>query len=350
MKPRSPLNIFKLVMMLQGSKYGITLNNIEEEFECSRRTAQRMLSDVHVEIPPDQWIEKTYWGEPKRWRIEGQPLRVFMDLTATELDALNTSINYLRANGQEATADDLSSLETKVRNFAVAKEDWDNASSPFKKKSQNKIGSSLAKEERDAENLAELKGYALRPGPRFVLEQNHIETIEAAIAATQVLYVAYHEVGHNEPAVQNICPFGFLIGRFTYLIAFPNRRPKAMRLYRMDQFSSILALDTIFKRPINITIEDVVAKSFGAEIEEPRRIKWRFSAKASKEAEKFQFHPSQKVKKLSNGKLDVEFTAGGLKEMCWELFQWGDSVEILEPRELKEEMVRQLSAASRISG
>jgi predicted DNA-binding transcriptional regulator YafY len=30
----------------------------------------------------------------------------------------------------------------------------------------------------------------------------------------------------------------------------------------------------------------------------------------------------------------VEFTAGGLREMCWHLFTWGGEVEIVRPKRL----------------
>ena len=34
------------------------------------------------------------------------------------------------------------------------------------------------------------------------------------------------------------------------------------------------------------------------------------------------------------------FTAKGSVEMCWELFQWGREVEIVEPERLKREYIR----------
>ena len=48
------------------------------------------------------------------------------------------------------------------------------------------------------------------------------------------------------------------------------------------------------------------------------------------------FHPSQKIEIQDDGSSIVTFKAGGKLEMCWHLFTWGDSVEILEPQELKD--------------
>jgi predicted DNA-binding transcriptional regulator YafY len=37
-----------------------------------------------------------------------------------------------------------------------------------------------------------------------------------------------------------------------------------------------------------------------------------------------------------DGCLRVEFTASGWIEMIWHLYQWGDQVEIVSPRKLKQ--------------
>jgi predicted DNA-binding transcriptional regulator YafY len=44
-----------------------------------------------------------------------------------------------------------------------------------------------------------------------------------------------------------------------------------------------------------------------------------------------------------DGSLNVRFRAGGMLEMCWHLFRWGDQVEVLAPyglRKLYGEMLR----------
>jgi predicted DNA-binding transcriptional regulator YafY len=82
-------------------------------------------------------------------------------------------------------------------------------------------------------------------------------------------------------------------------------------------------------------------QSFGAYFgEEPLSVVWRFSPSKADEAEKFIFHPSQTQERQSDGSLLVSFTAKGSMEMCWELFQWGRDVEIVEPERLKREYVR----------
>ena len=63
---------------------------------------------------------------------------------------------------------------------------------------------------------------------------------------------------------------------------------------------------------------------------------WRFTPSAARQAEGFSFHPTQTVEQEPDGSLVVRFRAAGLLEMCWHLYMWGDSVEVISPPELAE--------------
>ena len=47
------------------------------------------------------------------------------------------------------------------------------------------------------------------------------------------------------------------------------------------------------------------------------------------------FHPDQAIESNDDGSLTVRFEAGGIDEMCWHLFTWGESVTIQEPLGLR---------------
>jgi predicted DNA-binding transcriptional regulator YafY len=72
---------------------------------------------------------------------------------------------------------------------------------------------------------------------------------------------------------------------------------------------------------------------------------WRFTPEAAPDARLYLFHPTQVMTDEPDGSLNVSFRAGGLREMCWHLFRWGDQVEILSPPELRAAMVAQADGA-----
>ena len=46
----------------------------------------------------------------------------------------------------------------------------------------------------------------------------------------------------------------------------------------------------------------------------------------------------------------ARFSAGGMRELAWHLFTWGDKVEILAPERLKTMMREELAVAARAHG
>ena len=80
------------------------------------------------------------------------------------------------------------------------------------------------------------------------------------------------------------------------------------------------------------------AQSFGVFRESPHDVAWRFKPDVAGIAREYLFHPSQRMEEAADGSLIVRFSAGGLLEMCWHLYTWGDGVEVLAPSALKERM------------
>ena len=55
------------------------------------------------------------------------------------------------------------------------------------------------------------------------------------------------------------------------------------------------------------------------------------------------WHPTQRVKKLTGGSVEVTLNAGGLDEIAWWVLSWGKEAKVLSPPELVKIMTEQLS-------
>ena len=94
-------------------------------------------------------------------------------------------------------------------------------------------------------------------------------------------------------------------------------------------------------------------RSFGTFQEKPVQVVLRFNPAAARDASAFLFHPTQSIEKNPDGSLTVRFKAGGIDEMCWHLFTWGDSVTVEKPARLRRrlaEMCAALAGHHRIRG
>ena len=59
----------------------------------------------------------------------------------------------------------------------------------------------------------------------------------------------------------------------------------------------------------------------------------------------WRFHANQTVELQPDGSVLVRFAASGMLELSWHLFTWGDKLEVLEPKVLRDTMVEQLQLA-----
>ena len=95
--------------------------------------------------------------------------------------------------------------------------------------------------------------------------------------------------------------------------------------------SELRLSDETFERDPEFDLKRYAKGSFGTFQEKPVDVLLRFAAVAARDASTFIFHPDQSMEASEDGSLTVRFRAGGLDEMCWHLFTWGENVCIEKP-------------------
>lgn len=315
-------NLLKLAVDLQGTRLGMSLQDIQARFDISRRTAERMRDALERLFPQ---LEQANPGEiPKRWRLPFGVVNGLVAFTADELAELHGAISVLRRKNLHGPAEVLERMSAKVR--ALIR------------------GDQLRKLEPDIEALLEAEGLAMRPGPRPSIDPVVIANLREAVKACRKVRIHYRGRETEKLSRQIVCPYGFLYGNRHYLVAY-SMNP-SIREYRLFSLSNIVQADVTewsYVRRADFSLSAYAERSFGVFQEEPFDVVWRFSPEAARDAREFVFHPTQTLENEPDGSLIVKFRAGGVREMCWHLFTWGDAVEVLEPRHLREELDRMRS-------
>jgi predicted DNA-binding transcriptional regulator YafY len=312
-----------LLLELGAAHAGLSVADIMERFGVSRRTAERMLAAAGRLLPLeelDAWEDRR-----KRWRIKRLP-PVLSALAVDELAAFQLAATGFDRDGLSGQATALRTLETKLRAALAASE-----------------ASRLAP---DLEALTEAEGFALRPGPRQQISPVVFDTLRYAVKARRKVRIDYRYRGSGRTGYQTVHPYGFLYGSRHYLVAFSEApRAQDVRMFVLINIIAATLLDARFVPRADFSLKAFAERSFGVFQESQVRVAWKFSPRAAPDARTYVFHPNQTVTDLPDGGVLVEFTAGGLREMCWHLFTWGGEVEIVRPKQLsammREELARQ---------
>jgi predicted DNA-binding transcriptional regulator YafY len=113
----------------------------------------------------------------------------------------------------------------------------------------------------------------------------------------------------------------------------------AHRVIRLE-----LLLDTFVVHP-TIDLDRYRNEAFGVIWEEPVKVVLRFGADQAPYVAERQWHPSQEIKWLPDGGLELSFRAGGMFEIRRWILGWGDAVEVIAPMTLRTEIRSALTQA-----
>lgn len=311
-------DLVRLAMQMQGRADGLSLDDIGETFEVSRRTAERMRDAIRDAFPQTEELVEP--GGRKRWRLPPGTAGRLADPNVNDIAALHRGAELARQSGDLTTADQLDTLSDRLR-----------ARLPGPKRAQL---------EPDIAALLEADGVALRPGPRERIPNDTLNTLREAILAG-----VWIDVDHRARATgllsrnARLGPLAMLLGEGRqYLVAYSDYA-QDVRLFALAGFERIEPTEDVFERPENFDLSAWMQRSFGIWQEEVYDIAWRFTPETATDARLYLFHPTQVMTDEPDGSLTVSFRAGGLREMCWHLFRWGDQVEIISPPELRDAMI-----------
>jgi predicted DNA-binding transcriptional regulator YafY len=324
MRKEPATRLLQLARLFAAEPAGISLDEIAEKFVVGRRTAERM-RDAVAEVFPQ--LEEIEGDRPKRWRLPNGLSGVFREPLADELAALHGVARRLEREGVRESATLLESLASKIE--ASLK--------PARRRT-------LAP---DIEALLEAEGFVSRPGPRPVIAPQIFAQIREALLTGRRLAFSYRSESAEASAYREVVPYGLPYGHRVYLVAaFPWAEEPVN--YRLDRMSDVRPSEATGTRPRDFNLDAYAARSFAAFQEEPHDVVLRFSPKVADDVAAFQFHPTQTLTREPDGSTIVSFRAGGLRELAWHLFTWGDAVRIEAPKELRAVMVDLLSMAGKL--
>ena len=316
-------DIVRLAIHLQGHRGGLTIADIQDEFSVSRRTAERMRDAVEAAFGPLEVVDADTGDRRIRWRLQARALPPFIRISPEELAELEATAGSLERTGLEERAGGLRDLATKLR-------------AALRRHSAEEFDSALA-------TLMEAEGFAMRAGPRESLEEGLLSLLRNAIKAGRVVEFDYLAQWTGRRSRQRVQPYGVLYGNRAFLVGQTDWA-NDMRLWRLANMSEARITAETFERDQMFDLRSYAKRSFGTFQEEPVEVALRFDPSVAPDVTAFLFHPDQSVSENDDGSLTVRFTAGGINEMCWHLFTWGDSVTVEGPKALRQRLAQMCSA------
>ena len=303
-------DILDLAIFMGSKIQGVTISEIAERYNVSRRTAERMRDSLTCIFPQIDEIETN--DTQKHWGFTNFSLTNLISFTPKEMANLE-QLQHLTSSTEmqeelERTLDKIKALNRK----------------------------NITSLENNIELILQTEGFAVRQIPQYKIDVKTFDIIREAVQKSRVVTGLYH--GKN----REIEPLGIIYGEKIYLVAREKAKGDGIYNYLLHKFENLSLTDKIFDRA-DFNLQEHSNKSFGVYQGEVLDVKLSFAPNVVSEAKNFNFHPTQKMKEEKDGSLTVSFKACGNREIIWHVFRWGADCRILSPKSLQKEYIEYLS-------
>ena len=314
--------IIDLARRMAASAEGMTLDDIANDLDVGRRTAERLRDAVGLLFPT---MEEMSDPPNKRWRIRGGLSAFEQAPTTAELAELSNASRRLRTDGEPARAAQLESLERKIK-------------SAVRSTTLNRLAP-------DLEALVRAETIAVQAGPRPTADEAMLAEIRSAVLAGSALAFVYSRPG-AEARRRAVAPCGLMFGRANYLVA-ADLTSQRIQTFRLDRMSAVEALGQPASPPEDFDLAAFASQSFGIYQDAVEDVVLEIAPEGAAEARAWRWHPTQIIEDRPDGSVIVRFTASGMRELAWHLFSWSGQARILAPERLKAVMAAELEAGRR---
>jgi predicted DNA-binding transcriptional regulator YafY len=311
---------------------GATMVELGEALDVDRRTAYRM-RDTLEELGFPLYEDSSSLDGKKRYRFEESYLKKLpnlslpgMSLSLSELIALY----FIRGNGKLFKGTD---IERKVE-------------SAFKKL-DTFMPEGLAKKLEKVKTL-------FVPTTKFAKDysdkQEIIETLTDAIFRQRTCLVEYHSFWDDKIKGFKIDPLRFFeqdggLYLFVKATTFGN-----IRVLAVERIIKLTITEATFTPPEDFDPDALLENAFSIVYDEPVVVRIRFSADRARYIKERSWAKEQIITDNEDGSIILELKTSGWFDVKKWILSFGAEAELLEPVELRREIIEELSGAQRLYG
>lgn len=306
-------DILDMAIFMSSKPLGVTLDDISERYNVSRRTAERMRDSIINILPNIQEIETT--DSKKHWGFVDYSIKEIVWFTAEEIATVE---QFQKRTTNKEMKEILEKVAEKIKTLS--------------KKGVTNI-------ENNIDLILQTEGYAVRQTIQYQIDDKILVTIREAMKKCLIVTGTYHN------KKRYIEPLGLIYGEKIYLIAREKAKGNEIYTYLLNKFSDLEITMTNFDRQ-NFNLEEFSKRSFSSYFGKILNVKLKFDKEIAEDVLSYNFHPTQKFEQQKDGSVIVKFTASGDKSIMWHVFKWGDKVEILAPKNLRTEYIEALKVVS----
>jgi len=162
-----------------------------------------------------------------------------------------------------------------------------------------------------------------------------------AILRERVVKIRHYLPREQKSIAIDLSPYHLVYNDHSWYVLGKSGLHKTIRAFRLNRIKELTTLDKGFIKDEKFDIGEYLGRAWSM-LPEGRlyNIKLRFSAQVARDVVEVQWHDTQRVTFEDDGSAIIEFRVDGLNEITWWIQGYGDQVQVLAPRILREKIIK----------
>lgn len=309
---------WRLIQRLARSRYGVGLDELARDLECTRRTVYRDLDALQYAgfpVTSDKRDARVYYRLLETYQLGDAPF------TADELLALAFGGDLLQSLEGTVFHDSVQSALAKVR------------------AGLGPDGSAFLTRLRES--------FRVLPGPhkRYGEVREAIRTLNEAVLEHRSVDMQYRTGRTGRLSRRRLDPYRVWYRSGGLYAIGHDHRSGELRTFAVDRIREATLTEHRFAVPEGFDFDALTASAFGVVSEPPAKVRIRFERRWALYVQEHTWHPTQTVHALPGGGLELSMEVGAGDELRGWILSFGAGAEVLEPESLRAEVAAELDRA-----
>ena len=212
-----------------------------------------------------------------------------------------------------------------------------------------KIGNNLPDKIRQYCNKA-LRNISIRVGAKTLFQHSAglgktFAQLRQAIVKKRIVKICYHSLSEGTIIDVELNPYHLLYNdqdnNQAWYVLGRSSLHKSVRSFRLNRIRELKPTEKCFVDGDNFDVNDYLGKAWSMIPEgQLYNIKLKFLPEVALDVAEVQWHSTQQVTFKEDGSAIIEFRVDGLNEIIWWILSYGDKVQVLAPRILRQRIIK----------
>jgi len=188
-----------------------------------------------------------------------------------------------------------------------------------------------------------LRNISIKPDPqvKMGLLDKIFAQLQVAVLKRRVVNIRYYLPREQKSIVTNLSPYHLIYSDHTWYVLGKSSLHRGIRTLELNQIRELNTLDKCFVEDEKFDVHEYVSRAWSI-VPEGRlyNVRLRFLPEVAYSVGQVQWHSTQTVTFENDGSAIIEFRVDGLNEITWWILSYGDQVQVLAPKVLRQKIIK----------